>query len=335
MNLVIGGAGFIGQAIVGMLRERGEAVRVFDLLPHPNSDVESVVGDLRQAEQVAAAVEGADTVFHTASYIFYGLGKPKRVFETNIQGTEHVLLACRKYGVRKLIYASSAEAVLGDGKGVSGDESLPYPTRHISYYGETKSIGEAMVLRANGEDGLLTCALRPSGVYGENDKHQMSAMLGFIERKRLIYIGNGRARALQGYIDNVAFAHLLAADRLTPGSPVAGQAYFIGDGEPQNHFDFFAEIIRIAGYELPVQRLPLWTADGVALLAEAAWRVLPGGWVAQPLLNKQTIASTARPFEFSLNKARRDLGYTPMVSRQEGIRRTAARLRELAQAQGF
>lgn len=328
MNLVIGGTGFIGQAIVRQLRERGDAVRVFDLAPHPDPQVPTVVGDLRDAAQVAAATEGADTVFHTASFIFYGLGKPRRVYDTNVGGAQNVLDACRTHGVRKLIYTSSTETMLGDGTGVIGDETLPYPTTHISYYGETKATAEQMVLQANGAGGLLTCAIRPSGVYGEDDKHQMTAMLDFVKRKRLIYIGDGKVRAIQGYVDNVAHAHLLAADLLTPESPVAGQAYFVGDGEPQNHFEFFAEILRVAGYDLPRQRLPLWVADAVAALSAAAFFALPDGWMAQPLINQHTIASTARPFEFSIEKARRELGYAPIVARDEAIRRTAARLRE-------
>jgi 3beta-hydroxy-delta5-steroid dehydrogenase/steroid delta-isomerase len=335
MNLVIGGAGFIGQAIVELLRDRGEAVRVFDLLPYPDPAVETIIGDVRNAAQVADAINGAATVYHTASFIFYGLGKPEQVLTTNVDGTRHVLDACRKHGVRKLVYSSSTEVLLGDGKGVSGDESLPYPATHISYYGETKARAEAMVLQANGDDNLLTCSLRPSGVYGENDKHQMAAMLGFIKRKRMISIGNGTARAIQGYVANVAHAHLLAADRLFPQSPVAGQAYFVGDGDTQNHFAFFAEILRAAGYDLPVQHLPLWVADGLAFLAETAWNVLPAGWVPQPLLNKYTIASTARPYDFSIEKAKRDLGYAPLVPRHEAIEHTGRCLRKLAAEQGL
>lgn len=335
MNLVIGGNGFIGRAIVRLLQDRGEAVRVFDLSPHPNPEVETVIGDLRNAEQIADAIATVDTVYHTASFIFYGLGKPRHVFDINVTGTAHVLDACRKHGVRKLIYTSSTETMLGDGKGVIGDETLPYPTHHISYYGETKARAEQMVLQANGESDLLTCSIRPSGVFGEGDKHQIPAMLEFIKRKRLITIGDRTPRALQGYIDNVAHAHLLAADRLLPQSTVAGQAYFIADGEPQNHFDFFHEILRAAGYELPRQQLPLWGADALALLAETAWRILPDGWMPQPLLNRHTIASTARPFEFSTEKAKRDLAYAPIVPRQEGIQHTADHLRELAAAQGL
>lgn len=335
MNLVIGGTGFIGQAIVDQLLKRGEPVRVFDLSPHPNPDVETIIGDLRNTAQVDESLRGVDTVYHTASFIFYGVGRPKHVYEINVESMKHVLAACRKHGVRRFIYTSSAETMLGDGKGVTGDESLPYPASHCSYYGETKAIAEGMVLQANGDGDLLTCSMRPSGVYGEDDKHQMSAMLEFIRRKRLITIGDGTAKALQGYIDNVAHAHLLAADRLNPQSAVAGQAYFIGDGEPQNHFDFFDEIIRAAGYDLPRQHLPLWFADTLAQLSKTAWHLLPAGWMAQPLINQQTLGSTARPFAFSIEKSVRELDYAPIVSRQDAIQRTAQRLRELAAEQGL
>ncbi len=329
MNIVTGGSGFVGQALVAMLRQRGEPVRVVDIVPHPDAAVDSQVLDIRDRDSVVQALAGADAVFHCASFVHYGLGRPQHVYEINVGGTENVIAACKTNGVRKLIYTSSAETMLGCDTPVDdGDESLPYPTCFASLYGETKAAAEQRVLAANGTEGLLTCSLRPSGIYGPGDKNQSTAIMNFIRQKRLTRIGDGSAKALQGYIDNVAHAHMLAADCLQAEAPVAGQAYFIGDGEARNHFDFFADILAALDVTLPVQTIPLWLARLIARSSETLWNALPQGWMAEPILNRHTIAATAQPQAFRLDKAVRDLNYTPIVPYDEGIRRTAAAIRE-------
>jgi len=329
MNVVIGGSGFVGNGIVQMLRKRGEAVRVFDLVPHPDPEVESIIGDIRDAQALQAALRGADVVHHTASFIFFGLGRPQHVIDINIGGTKNVIAACKANGVRKLIYTSSAETMLAyDTIIEDGDETLPYPTRFASLYGETKSTAEQMILAANGTDGLLTCSLRPSGIYGKGDKYQAPAIVNFIQQKRLIRIGDGSARAIQTYVDNIAYAHLLAADRLDEGSPVGGQKYFIGDGECRNHFDFFEAILTAMGYTLPTQTIPLRLALLIARMNETRFYATPERMRKQPLLNRHTVVATSQPQVFRLDKARRDLGYDPIVSQEEGIQRTAAAIRE-------
>lgn len=329
MNIVIGGSGFVGNGIVQMLHERGEAVRVFDIVPHPDPEIESSVGDIRNAQAIQSALQDAETVYHTASFVFFGLGRPQHVIDINIGGTKNVIAACKANGVRKLIYTSSGETMLTSDTHIEdGDESLPYPTHFPSLYGETKVAAEKMVLSANGIDGLLTCALRPNGIYGKGDQNQASAIINFIQQKRFIRIGDGSARMLQGYIDNVVHAHLLAADRLEEGSPVCGQAYFIGDGEARNIFDFFAAILKEMGYDLPTQRLPVWLALLVARFNGLKFFATPERMRKQPLLNRHTVASTTISQVFRLDKARRDLGYEPIVSQEEAIRRTAAAIRE-------
>ncbi|MCA9912633.1 MAG: NAD-dependent epimerase/dehydratase family protein, partial [Anaerolineae bacterium] len=320
MNVVIGGSGFVGNGIVQMLRERGESVRVIDIAPHPDPDIESVVGDVRDGQQVQAALQGAETVYHTASYIFIGLGRPQHVIDININGTRNVIAACKANGVRKLIYTSSAEVVLGyDTPIADGDETVPYPTRFASLYGETKATAEQLILTANRTDGLLTCALRPNGIYGKGDKYQTPAIMDFVQQKRFIRLGDGRARALQTYIDNCSHAHLLAADRMEEGSPVGGQAYFIGDGECRNHFDFFQAILHEMGFELPTQSIPVWLALVIARSNELKFYATPERMRSQPLLNRHTIAATCTPQSFRLDKARQELGYEPLVTHKEGI----------------
>lgn len=329
MNLVTGGTGFIGQGIVRMLREKGEAVRVFDIQTHSDPSIESIVGDLRDKYAVMNAIKGATTVYHCASLIHVGAGRPQAVYDINVTGTENVIGACVAHGVRKLIYTSSADAVFGDGSGYANltDESIPYPTKHLSFYGETKSLAEQMVLKANGKQGLLTCAIRPLGVYGEGDRNQAPILLDIMRSKRLIRIGDGSAISLQGYVDNVVHAHWLASERLTPNSPVCGQTYFVGDGAPQNFFDFYAEILTCAGIDFTIQQIPEGLARILAKVSDWLWLALPEGWMKKPLLNEHAVLSVINSFNFSLEKARRELNYAPIVSRQDAIQRTVEALK--------
>src|SRR5262249_29114610 len=149
----------------------------------------------------------------------------------NVVGTRNVLDACRTHGVRRLVFTSSP-SVVGAGHAIEGgDESLPYPAHFLAHYPRTKAEAERLALAANGPD-LATVSLRPPLSGGPGDNHLTPRLLARARAGRLRQVGDGGNRVDVTYIDNAAAAHLLAADRLAPGSPVAGQAYFISQGEP-------------------------------------------------------------------------------------------------------
>ena len=114
------------------------------------------------------------------------------------------------------------------------DESAPYPTKWFGYYPHSKAIAEQAVLAANGKSGLSTCSLRPHLIWGPRDQALIPRLLERARNNRLIRIGDGKNLIDTVYVENAAAAHLQAADALAPGSPVAGNAYFISQGEPVN-----------------------------------------------------------------------------------------------------
>ena len=217
--LVTGGGGFLGTGVIRLLRGRGLSVRSLSRSRHPQLDeldVEQHQGDVADASAVVRAVEGCETVFHIAAKA--GLWGPEREYHrANVEGTRHVLDACRAAGVPRLIYTSSPSVVFNGMDLAGADESAPYPERFEAAYPETKAIAERMVLEANGP-GLATVSLRPHLIWGPGDNNLLPRIIARARSGQLRRIGGTNALIDPVYIDNAAEGHVLAADSLAPGA---------------------------------------------------------------------------------------------------------------------
>ena len=161
----------------------------------------------------------------------WNLGDYADYHAANVTGTEAVLAACRAHGIRRLV-ATGSPSVVFDGSDIEGgDESLPYPDHYAAHYPLTKMLAERLVLQANSPQ-LATVSLRPHLIWGPGDNHLLPRIIDKARKGRLKRIGERPCVVDTVYIDNAARAHLLAADRLAPGSAIAGKAYFITNGEP-------------------------------------------------------------------------------------------------------
>jgi sterol-4alpha-carboxylate 3-dehydrogenase (decarboxylating) len=327
MLLVTGACGHLGRALVDRLLAGGAAVRSFDLRPHPDPRVESHVGDIRDSDAVVRACAGVHTVFHTAAVIHLGLGRDPDVHAVNVGGTTNVIAACRAAGVRRLVATSSQDVVYGGRPIAGGDEALPYPARHLDCYGETKAEAERLVRGACDAD-LLTCAIRPTGIYGPHDNQRFPPILRAARAGRLFYMGDGRARFSHVYVENVAHAHLLAADRLGGGSPAAGAAYFVTDSEPANFIAFFVPFLEGLGLRPPTHRIPGWALWATAATCELLWRVAPSERTANPTLTRFIVGNICDDLWFTSVKAQRELGYAPIVDEVTARASTLAWLRD-------
>lgn len=326
--LVTGGGGFLGGAIVRQLRARGDAVRSFSRGDYPALralGVDTIRGDLADGHALASAVAGCDVVFHVAALA--NLTGPYRAFyEANVVGTRHVVEACRRAGVRRLVFTSSPSVVFAgrDQEGVN--EDAPYPEVFLAHYPRTKAEAERLVLDANGP-GLATVALRPHLIWGPGDTHLVPGLVARARAGRLRLVGSGEKRVDSVYIDNAAAAHLLAADRLAPqlGNPVAGRAYFITNGEPLPLRDLIHRILDAAGAPRVTRHVPPWLAVGAGAVLEAlAW---VRGAREDPAITRFAARQLATAHWFDLSAARRDLGYEPRVSIDEGMQRLRESLR--------
>lgn len=323
--LVTGGGGFLGGAIVRRLVAQGIQVRSLSRSRYPKLDtlgVEQVQGDMADEGVVRAATEGVSIVYHVAAKA--GIwGKPASFESANVDGTRNVIRACRKSGVRRLVFTSSPSVVF-DGRDMEGaDESVPHPARYKADYPRTKAKAERMVLAANGPD-LATVALRPHLIWGPGDTHLTPGILA--RASALKRIGSGNPLVDFTFIDNAADAHLCAGSRLAPGAACTGKAYFISQAEPMPLWDFIDRVLGCA--DLPPLKGSV--PRGVAYVAGATLEYVYRGLrlSGEPRLTRFLVEELSTAHWFDISAARRDLGYEPRVSMEEGFRRLAAVLKQ-------
>jgi nucleoside-diphosphate-sugar epimerase len=327
--LVTGGGGFLGSAIARRLRARGDTVRSFARGWYHTLDeigVEQIQGDVGDKPAVLRAVEGCDLVFHVAAKA--GLwGKYPDYYRTNVLGTAHVLAGCRKHGVTRLVYTSSPSVVF-NGKDMEGvDENAPYPDRFDAHYPCTKAQAEQLVTLAN-TARLATVSLRPHLIWGPGDNHLIPRILKRARSGRLRKIGSTNKLIDSIYIDNAAEAHLLAGDRLSPGGAIAGKVYFVSNGEPWPIWDLINAILACAGLPPVKRRIPARLARGMGWLFEAVYGLCR--IQREPPLTRFLAKELSTAHWFDLSNARRDLGYSPLVTIREGLERLRVWLRETA-----
>jgi nucleoside-diphosphate-sugar epimerase len=323
--LVTGGGGFLGGAIVRRLLDRGIEVRSFSRKPHESLTalgVEQRQGDLDDMNAVMEAVEGCDPVFHVAAKA--GVWGPFALYyRPNVIGTQYVLQACRLHGVRRLVYTSTPSVVFAGHDIEGGNESLPYPKRFETHYAATKATAEQLVLNSNGPD-LATVALRPHLIWGPGDNHLLPRLYDRARKGQLRRVGIVPKRVDTIYVDNAADAHLQAFDRLAPGAPPAGRAYFISQGEPTPLWELIDRLLAAAGLP-PVRRT---ISPGLAYAAgwtlETVYALLSRP--EEPRMTRFLARQLSTAHWFDISAARRDLGYSPAVSTEEGLRRLAESL---------
>lgn len=325
--LVTGGGGFLGGAIARLLIEQGATVRSFARGDYPvlqAQGIETIRGDLADAGAVSRAVEGVDLVFHVGAKA--GVWGPSREYQlANVEGTRNVLNACRNAGVTRLVYTSSPCVVFNGTDMIDADESTPYPEHFEAPYPASKAEAERLVLAANGP-GLSTVALRPHLIWGPGDNHLVPRILAKGRSGRLRRIGKRDVIIDATYIDNAAEAHLQAADRLTPGSPIAGRSYFLAQGEPVPLWNLVNGILNAGGLPPVGRSVPVPLARIAANCCEAVYKALRIH--SEPPLTRFVVKELATSHWFDLTAARRDLGYAPKISTAEGLKRLAAWLGE-------
>lgn len=294
--LVTGGCGFIGVNIVSQLLRRGHSVRVLDNLSTGNREdldtkhVDLQIGDIRDRASVSKACQGIDTVIHLAAHtrVVDSVSNPELNFEINAIGTMNVLLACRASGVKKLIFASTGGAILGEQEPPVHEDMVPRP---VSPYGASKLAGEAYCSAFYGSYGLKTVMLRFSNVYGPYSHHKGSVVAQFfrelMQKKPLLVYGDGLQTRDFLYVDDLVEAILLADSADTPG-----------------------EVFQIAsGRETSIRHL-----------CDTINNVIPG--LKLEVRYESPRAGEIRRNYANIEKARRMLGYDPKTSLENGLART-------------
>lgn len=319
--LVTGGGGFVGRAVVNRLLALQVHTRVIGRHRYPQVEAAgatSIVGDLADARVLYQAVQGVDVVFHVAALA--GIwGGWSDYYRTNVQGTANVIEACRKAKVPFLVYTSTPSVVFNGEDICGGDERLPYGRNFLCHYAKSKAVAENLVLTAAGDD-LMACALRPHLIWGPGDPHLIPRLLARGREKSLRQVGDGDNLVDISYIDNVAEAHILAAINLSGPATANGKAYFISQGEPVRLWQWINELFSRMAIPPVEKSVSLTTAYRLGRILEIAYRLL--GLRQEPRMTRFLAEQLAKSHYFSIAQARRELGYEPFVSTEEGLHRT-------------
>ena len=323
--LVTGGGGFLGQAICRSLVARRYEVASFNRGLYRELDalgVQQLRGDLADADAVRDAARGMDAVFHNAakagawgSYESYRLA--------NVAGTDNVIAACRAHGIGKLVYTSTPSVTHRANHPVTGGNEVdtPYGEHFKAAYPITKTIAEKAVLAANNAT-LATVALRPRLIWGPGDNQLLPRLVERARAGRLRFVGDGNNLIDSTFIDNAAQAHIDAFDHLTIAAACAGKAYFISNGEPRSARETVNALLGAVGAP-PVQgTIPFGVAYAAGAVLETVWRMFSLN--GEPPMTRFLAEQLATTHWYDIGAARRDFGYVPQVSFDEGLRRLAA-----------
>lgn len=311
---VSGGSGFVGGHMIEALVARGDEV-----VAMARSDRSIAVVEGFGAKAVRCTLEdvdathmaGCDAVVHAAAFV-EEWGTRAQFVTGNIEGTRRMLAAARAAGVRRFIHIGT-EAVLFDGHDlIAIDETQPYPDRQRFLYSETKAEAERLVLAA--DDSTLTAlSLRPRLIWGPRDATVLPAILRMHTAGSFAWIDHGRRQSSTTHVRNLARAIELALE----ASAIGGKAYFVLDEGTRSIHEFLVALAKTKGVELGERNVPGWLARAAASVIEATWGLL--GLRGTPPLTRFAAAMMSSTITIRDDRARRELGYVPVISVEQGL----------------
>ncbi len=324
--LVTGANGFLGSNLVTHLIDRGYQVRALvrgknDSLTNLGAEV--VHGDLRNLAPIEAACKNVETVFHVAGVS--GIwGAWKHFHGSNTVGSRNVVEACRSQGVKKLVYTSSPSVTFDGQHQINVDESAPYPKKFLCHYQHSKALAERYILDSNDDARLMTCALRPHLIWGPKDQHLIPRLIDRAGKRQLVRVGDGTNMVDNIYVDNASIAHIQAAEAMRPGSPVCGTAYFISQGDPVNCWEWINDILKLANLPRLRRSISFFWAYRLGYALETYHEMFD--IQKEPRMTRFLAAQLAKSHYFDITRARRDFGFSPQISLDEGMKRLGAAL---------
>ena len=315
-DLVTGATGFTGRHLVEALVRDGRAVRVLARnsaraareLP---SAVEVMGGDVTDAEAVNTAMRGVSHVYHLAA-AYREPGIPdRRYWEVHVAGTRHMLAAARRENVTRFVHCSTV-GVHSHIANPPADETWPHQPGDV--YQATKSEAEREALAFARTQGLSLAVARPTAIYGPGDLRLLK-LFSLIAKRRFIILGDGEIFYHLVYVED-----LVRGFRLLATSPAApGDVFILGGAEYRSLNDLAAMIARIVHAPPPRIKLPAWPFQMAGSVVERVCKPLG----IEPPIYRRRVDFFTKSRAFTIEKARRVLGYEPEVTLEEGLARTA------------
>lgn len=318
---VTGASGYLGRNIVREFVRQGHKVRGLarsdascDFVAQLGA--EPVRGDIMDKASLEAAMKGAVILVHAAADTDHGRSSEAQQL-TNIQGTQNVYDAARAVGIRRAVHIST-EAVLLDGRPiVNADETWPIPENPAGGYSRSKAAAERVALAANGA-GLDVIVLRPRFVWGRDDTTALPQLIEAAQSGKLVWFDGGDYLTSTTHIANVVEGVRLC---ITEGQ--GGEVYFVTDAEDIPFRTWITALLGTQGIDLSgVKSAPRGLMNFVVNAGEIMTN-LTGGVINGPI-GRQEYATIGNTVTLNIGKARRELGYAPVISREQGLAELAA-----------
>lgn len=312
---VTGGSGFVGRNLITALVQQGVEVRALVKWESEIHILEScgatpISGDINDLQALKLGMSGCSVVFHAAAKVD-DWGVLEDFQKVNINGTEQTIAAARATGVRRLVYVSTDAVLIGGKPIINASETHPLPAKPLGYYALTKAIAEKKVVEAN-SDELTTMVVRPRFVWGKGDTTLMARFVKAMRNGDFAWISGGRYPISTCHVKNLCEGLICVAER-----GKGGEIYFITDGVPVEFRSFITQLARTQGVEPGRLSIPHWLVWTLAWSLENAWNLL--NLKGSPSITRTALSMIGSEVTVDDTKARRELGYTPVISRQEGL----------------
>ena len=318
MRIALTGAtGYTGSRLLSRLLARGDEVRALaragSRRPQPEGPgLTWIEGDLGRAEVLKKLVDGVDAVLHVAA-VYRTAGHPDSYYrEVNVEGTRRLLDAALAAGVRRFVHTSTV-GVHGHVEVPPADEDTPFAPGDV--YQATKAEAETLALAYHRDHGLPVAVVRPSAIYGPGETRLLK-LFRAIARRRYAIVGSGRALYHPVYIDDLLQGFLLALEK----PEAVGQAFIVGGPRYVSQAELAEMIARHTGGGMLPFKVPVAPLRWAAAACEAVCIPLR----IEPPLHRRRVEFWTKSRAFSIEKARRGLGYEPQVELEDGVARTCA-----------
>lgn len=320
--LVTGAYGLLGSHTIRELIENGYHVRAFGrdagklqklAAEYESSQIDVFCGDFCNAEEIIKACEGMDYVVHCGA-LLKGWGRRSEYIRTNVEGTRNVLNACAEHNIKRLVHTSSPSAhALRNNLSITEDDQNE--SNKLNYYIESKLMAEKLVRE---QDTVPYSMIRPRGITGIGDKNMLPVLINVNRQIGIPLFQKGKVMVDLVCAENAALALRLCMEK----EEALGQAYNITNGEPKLVTELAEEMFAALGTKARYIKLPFMPVYAVAGILEAVWKLLKIYDKAPPL-TRMNVCTLGRSQIFSIEKAKKELGYEPKVSLSEMIRKYA------------
>jgi len=309
---VTGGSGFVGGAVIKRLSKDHEII-VMSRSDASDTKIIAMGGvpvrcDLQNVKSVM--MEGCDIVIHAAAYVEeWGVWEVYEEF--NVKGTKNVLAAAKIAGVKRFIHIGTEAALFLGQNLIDVDETYPIAPYSPFPYSSTKALAEKVVIEANMGD-FETISLRPRMIWGPGDQTILKVITEMANNGKFTWIDEGQYKTSTTHIDNLVHAIELA---MVKGQ--SGEAYFILDDDVITIREFLTQYLATQNIDLGKKSTPAWLVRGLANTVEPIWRF--AAIKSPPPITKFTAHIMSCHCILSDAKARKDLGYKPVISRVQGF----------------